>query len=240
VDHEVTVLCVDDQNLARECVVAILERAPGVRVAAEARTVKGAIECFTGARPDVTLISLKPRGLDGLLAIRAIRRVDPGARIVVYATDETEAVYLALEAGATGFVLKDAGAADLVRVITESHTRNGRLRDDVRQALEGRCGLSTLTPREVEVLELFSQGLRTKVIAAALRISDHTVKVHVKHAYKKLGVQGRAAALAAAWRRGLVRRDAAPHLASLKAGRHLPVASFRLPSRLSGAREVSR
>lgn len=216
-----TVLCVDDQNLARECVVAILERAPGVRVCAQARTITGAVECFTSARPDVTLISLKPRGLDGLLAIRAIRRVEPGARIVVYATDETEAVYRALEAGASGFVFKDAGAADLVRVITESHTRNGRLQDDVRRTLDARRGPPTLTPREVEVLELFSQGLRTKVIAAALRISDHTVKVHVKHTYKKLGVQGRAAALAAAWRRGLVRRD-----------RVLPA--------FSGAREASR
>src|ERR1044071_764091 len=93
-------MCVDGRNLVRECTVAVIEREPGLRVVAEARTIKGAVERYTDTAPDVTLVSLQPRGLDGLDAVRAIRRADPHARIVVYAKDETEAVYAALDAGA--------------------------------------------------------------------------------------------------------------------------------------------
>jgi len=201
---QVTVLCVDDHNLVRECMAAIIEQQPGLRVAGQARTVKGAIDCFTEARPDVTLVSMQPRGLNCLQIIRAIRRVDPRARIVVYARDESEAVYLALDAGAAGFVLKDAASADLLRVIKEVHGRNGVLLDDFRDKLEARGGMTTLTTREVELLELLTQGFRTKAISATLGISDHTVKVHIRSVYEKLGVHGRAAALAEALRRGFV------------------------------------
>jgi two-component system, NarL family, response regulator len=200
---QVTVLCVDDHNLVRDCVVAVLEQDPGLRVVAEARTVRGGLEGFTRTRPDVTLVSLQTRGFDGLQAIRAIRRVDPGARIVVYATDETEAVYLALDAGAIAFVLKDTDAAHLRRVIADASGQNG-VQDDLKQTVEARSRPS-LTSREVEILELMTQGLRTTAIGATLRISDHTVKAHMKSLYAKLDVHGRAEALAQAIRRGFVR-----------------------------------
>jgi len=208
---QVTVLCVDDHNLVRECVVAIIEQQPGLRVAAQARTVEGAIERFVESKPDVTLLSLQPRGLNYLQIVRGIRRVNPRARIVVYARDETEAVYLALDAGAAGFVLKDAGSADLIRVIREVHGRSGGHLDDIKSKLEARGDLPALTTREVELLDMLTQGLRTKAIAATLRISDHTVKVHMKSVYEKLGVHGRAAALAEALRWGFVRLASAPH-----------------------------
>jgi len=218
----VTVLCVDDHNLVRECLVAIIEQHPGLRVAGQARTVKGAIDTFTEAKPDVTLVSLQPRGLNCLQIIRAIRRVDPRARIVVYARDESEAVFLALDAGAAGFVLKDAASADLIRVIKEVHGRNGVLLDDFRDKLEARGGMTTLTTREVELLELLTQGFRTKAISAALGISDHTVKVHIRSVYEKLGVHGRAAALAEALRRGFVRLAAARPAAIITRRRESP------------------
>ena len=200
----VTVLCVDHHNLVRECVVAVLEQEPGLRVVAEARTVRGGLEGFVKTRPDVTLVSLQTRGLDGLQAIRAIRRVDPGARIVVYASDETEAVYFALDAGATAFVLKNADAAHLVRVISDASGSNG-VQDDLKHPAEARGSRPTLTSREIEILELMTQGLRTSEIGATLRISDHTVKAHMKSLYAKLDVHGRAEALAQAIRRGFVR-----------------------------------
>jgi two-component system NarL family response regulator len=209
---QVSVLCVDDHNLVRECVVAIIDQQPGLRVTAQARTVKTAIDSFVETKPDVTVISLQPRGLNCLQIIRALRRSDPRARIVVYARDESEAVYLALDAGAAGFVLKDAPSADLGRVIREVHGRNGGLLDDFRGKLEARVGLISLTTREVELLELLTQGLRTKAIAATLGISDHTVKVHIRSVYEKLGVHGRAAALAEALRRGFVRLASEPHV----------------------------
>ena len=202
---QVRVLCVDDHTLVRECVVAVLEREPGLRVAAQARTVKSAVERYADTRPDVTLVSLRPRGLDCLEAIRSIRRLDPRARIVVYAGSETDAVYLALGAGAAGFVVKSADAADLVRVITDVHVQDVALLDGFRSKLDARTVPPPLSSREVEILEMLTHGLRTKAISTALRISDHTVKVHMKRAYEKLGVHGRAAALAEALRLGFVR-----------------------------------
>lgn len=197
-------LCVDDHNLVRECVVAVLEQEPGLRVVAEARTVRGGLEGFIKVRPDVTLVSLQTRGLDGLQAIRTIRRVDPLARIVVYATDETEAVYFALNAGATAFVLKNADAADFLRVISDASGKSG-VQDDLKPTVEARGSRPTLTSREIEILELMTQGLRTNAIGTTLRISDHTVKAHMKSLYSKLDVHGRAEALAQAIRRGFVR-----------------------------------
>jgi two-component system NarL family response regulator len=211
----VRVMCVDGHNLVRECVVAVIEREPGMRVIAEARTVKGAVERYTDTTPDVTLVSLPPCGLDGLEVIRAIRRVDPHARIVVYAKDETEAAYTALDAGAAAFVLESAAPCELVRVMADIHGRHG-VPLDVRRKLEARGGMPTLTSREIEILEMLTQGHRIRAISTSLRISDHTVKVYVKSAYSKLGVHGRAAAVAEALRRGFVRLAAerpAPNVA---------------------------
>ena len=209
---EITVLCVDDHNLVRECVVGVIQRERGLRIAAEARTVEGAVEAFTRVRPDVTLVSLHPRGLDCLQTIRAIRAVDRRARIVVYASEETEAVYLALDAGAAGFVVRDAVPADLIRVIVETQGRSAPPSKGLRRTRKARGGLPALTAREVELLALLTQGLRTKALAAALGISDHTVKVHLKSVYEKLGVHGRAAALAEGLRRGFVRLAARHHV----------------------------
>jgi DNA-binding NarL/FixJ family response regulator len=197
---DVTVLCVDDQNVVRKCIVALLEQEPGFRVVAEARTVESALECFAESKPDVTVISLQNRGC--LQTIRAIRRLDVRARIAVYAKNETEAMYLALEAGTAGFVLKDASAADLIRVITKVHGRSAELREGIKAILDARNVLPTLSAREIEMLECLTQGLRTPAIAATLRRSEHTVKMHMKNIYKKLGVRGRAAAVMAAFQRG--------------------------------------
>jgi DNA-binding NarL/FixJ family response regulator len=209
----VRVLCVDDHNLVRECVVAVIEQEPGLRVAAAAGTIEDAIECFADARPHVTLIGLRARGLDSVAAIRAIRGIDPAARIVVYARADNEAVFFALEAGATGFVLESAAPEDLVRVVTEVHRRHRAPMDDVRSRLESRGGLPVLTVREVEILELMAHGHRTPAISATLGISGHTVKAHLKRVYSKLDVHGRAEALAEALRRGLV-RDRSPRRSS--------------------------
>lgn len=208
---DVTVLCVDDHNLVRECVIAVLEQDPAVRVTADAQTVAGAVACFKDVRPDVVLVSLQSRGLDSFEVIRAIRRAEPRARIVVYAMEETEAAYVALEAGATGFVFKDAAGAELIRAVTDVHTRHDAPLDDIKSRLEARCGQPTLTAREVEIIDFFSQGHRSHAIATTLRISEHTVKAHMKKIYRKLNVQGRAAALAVAARRGFVRVSPEPH-----------------------------
>ena len=120
--------------------------------------------------------------------------------------DDTDAVYLALNAGATAFVLKDAGAADLVRVYQQrctAGTRSSWTASAASSRLEAPCRRSP--PGEVEILELLAQGLpKSSAISATLRISDHTVKqVYMRSVYEKLDVHGRAEALAEALRRGV-------------------------------------
>ena len=204
-------------------------------VVAETPTAESVLECFTEAEPDVTVISLQTRGC--FRAIRAIRRLDTHARIVVYATGEVEAVYLALDAGASGFVLKDASAADLISVITKVHGRSGALRDRIKTKLDARCGRPCLTAREIEVLECFAEGLRPRDIAATLRLSDHTVKMHVKNIYVKLEVQGRAEALAVALRRGYVRLGAGRQLSSDEPDTNAPEIEERVGPR--GPRQLT-
>ena len=202
----ITVLCVDDQNLVRESVVRIIEQRPGLRVVAEARTLKAAIESFAATRPDVALVSLQPRSFSSLDVIRAIQRVDPCARITVYTRDDTEVVDLALEAGATGVVSKAATAAGLIRTIEDVSARNGLTLDTMRrEQVEARDRPPSLTTREVEILESFARGLRAETLAATLQISHHTLRVHIRNIFKKLGAENRAGALAKALRRGLVR-----------------------------------
>jgi two-component system, NarL family, response regulator len=202
---KLSVLCVDDHHLVRDCVAAIVEHRLGARVTGEGHTLRGCIETFGLTRPDVTLLNLQTRHFDSLQVIRAIRRIDPCAPIVVYAMDETDAVYLAMDAGATAFVRKDATAADLVRAVTKVHGRSQEFLDDIRSQMAARGDVPALTSREVEILELLAQGLRIRAISSALRISDHTVKAHMRSVYEKLDVHGRAEALAEALRRGLVR-----------------------------------
>ena len=223
---DVTVLCVDDQNVVRKCVVALIAHERGFHVVAEALTAESALECFAEAKPNVTVISLQTRGC--FRAIRAIRRVETDARIVVYATDGVEAVYLALDAGASGFVLKDASAADLISVITKVHGRSGELRDSIKTKLAARYGRPSLTAREMEVLECFAEGLRARDIAATLRVSDHTVRMHMKNIYVKLEVKGRAEALAAALRRGYVRLGAGRQLSSAEPDTNAPESDERV------------
>jgi two-component system NarL family response regulator len=212
----VSVLCVDDHALVRECVVAFLESERSLRFTAEGCAVTDAVDSYTQDRPDVTLVSMQPRGLDCLRTIRGIRRVDPRARIVVYAREHTESVCLALEAGAAGFLLESDAPADLVRVVLEVYGRNGALPSDAGHRRGVRPEQPTLTAREVELLELLTLGHRTKAIAASLRLSDHTVKAHMKSVYEKLGVHGRAEALAEALRRGFVRLAASHHLSAVE------------------------
>jgi DNA-binding NarL/FixJ family response regulator len=202
----ITVLCIDDHNLVRESVVRIIEQEPGLRVVAEARTVKAAIECFMATRPAVALVSLQSRGFSSRELIRALRCVDPCARIAVYTKDDGEVVELALDAGATGVVPKEATGADLIRIIQDVSGGNGlRLDTAWRQQAEARDRVPSLTAREVEILESFGRGLRAETLAATLQITHHTLRVHIKNIFKKLGVGNRAGALTKALRCGLVR-----------------------------------
>jgi two-component system, NarL family, response regulator len=204
----INVLCVDDHRLMREGITFILGMHPDVRVVAEASNGEEAVAMYERFRPDVTLMDLQLPRLNGLEATRAIRKINPAARIVVltmYQGDED--IYRAIQAGAVGYVLKDSLSGELLRVIRAVHRGENAVPPDIAAKLALRPAQTALTAREVQVLELLRTGMRNRDIADALRITEETARTHIKNIFGKLNVHDRTAALAEAVRRGLVHID---------------------------------
>lgn len=204
--RRIRVLCVDDHRLMREGVARIVGVQPDMEVVAEASNGEHAVAQFLACRPDVTLMDLQLPVTSGPEATRRIRQLESSARIIVltmYRGDED--IHRAFEAGAMGYVLKDAISDDLIHVIREVHAGRRVVAPEIQQALDERARLPTLSGREWQVLELVAEGMRNKEIAAALGISGDTVGMHVKHLYAKLDVHDRTAAVAKAIRRGIIR-----------------------------------
>ena len=204
--RRIRVLCVDDHRLMREGIAKIVGVQGDMEVVAEASNGDQAVAQFLASRPDVTLMDLQLPVTSGAEATRRIRELDHSARIIVltmYHGDED--IHRAFEAGAMGYVLKDAISDDLIHVIREVHAGRRVVTPEIQQALDERARLPTLSLRERQVLELLAEGMRNKEIAAALGISADTVGMHVKNLYAKLDVHDRTAAVAKAIRRGIIR-----------------------------------
>ena len=204
-DSQIRVLCVDDHRIVREGIALIINRQPDMEVVGSAADGEEAVAQFKRHRPDVTLMDLQLPSMSGLDAIKAIREDDPDARIIVltmYQGDED--IHRALSAGATTYLLKDTLSDDLIRFVREVHAGRRPIRPEVKARLDERASQPTLTPREVQVMELVSLGKRNKEIAAVLGISEETVQVHLKNIFAKLKVSERTAAVNVALRRGIV------------------------------------
>jgi len=201
----IRVLCVDDHRIVREGIALIITRQPDMQVVGAAATGEEAVQLFKRHRPDVTLMDLQLTAMSGLEAIQAIRREQADARIIVltmYQGDED--IHRALAAGATTYLLKDTLSDDLIRFVREVHAGRRPIRPDVKARLDERAAQPTLTPREIQVMELVSEGRRNKEIASLLGISEETVQVHLKNIFAKLKVSERTAAVNVALRRGIV------------------------------------
>jgi len=202
---KISILCVDDHAVVREGLVLKLEQQPDMTVVATASTGEQAIGRYKEHRPDVTLMDLQLPGISGLEAIRSIRSSDPAARIIVLTMyDGEEDIHRALQAGAATYVLKEALADDLVKVIRAVYSGHRPIMAEVATRLASREIHPSLTAREVEVLELVAEGRRNKEIADRLGIAEDTVQVHVRHILSKLDVQDRTAAVTVALRRGII------------------------------------
>ena len=204
----ITVLCVDDHRIVREGLRMVINGEPDMTVIDAAATGGEAVALYRRHSPDITLMDLQLPDMGGVDAIRAIRHLDAGARIIVltmYRGDED--IHRAIDAGASTYLLKDTLADDLPRIVRDVHAGRRTLPPDVQAKLQERAASPTLTMREIEVMELVAAGRRDKEIAIALSISNFTVRVHMKNIFAKLDVSDRTEAMGVAIRRGIIHVD---------------------------------
>ncbi|MEU0255339.1 response regulator transcription factor [Streptomyces sp. NPDC006184] len=210
-DPTISLLIVDDHPVVRDGLRGMFDSAPGFAVLGEAANGVEAVVRAAALDPDVILMDLRMPGGSGVDAIRELARRGSRARVLVLTTYDTDSDTLpAIEAGATGYLLKDAPREELftaVRAAAEGRTVlspavASRLVHAVRS--QRRPGAEPLSAREREVLALVARGTSNREIARELFISEATVKTHLTHLYAKLGVNDRAAAVAVGYDRGLL------------------------------------
>ena len=211
-------LIADDQAMVRESFVAILAAQPGISVAGQAADGSQAVREAARLGPDVVLMDVRMPVMDGLAAAREILADSkPGPRVLMLTTfDLDDYVYEALRAGASGFLLKDAGTAELIRAVRVVAAGDALLAPSVtRRLIAGFARqrrdrqpppgvLDRLTPRETEVLRLIAGGLSNGEISQALVIAEQTTKAHVGRILAKLNLRDRAQAVVLAYETGLV------------------------------------
>ena len=204
-DQKIRVMCVEDHRIVREGIALIIDHEDDMEVVGSASNGDEAVSVYKDCRPDVVLMDLRLGKTSGVDAIKAIRQDNPQARIVVLTMYEgDEDIFRAHQAGATTYLLKDTLSSDLVRVVREVNAGGRPVLPEVQARLAERASMPTLTSREVEVLQLISQGLRNKEVGAMLGITEGTVQIHVKNIFAKLSVNDRTAAVQVAVRRGLI------------------------------------
>ncbi len=232
-ERAVRVLIADDQKLVREGLVSLMGLLPGISVVGAAVDGDDAVRQSGQLRPDVVLMDLNMPRCNGVEATKRLRRLHPDIAVVVLTTYSDDAwVFSALEAGARGFLTKDAGADEIHRAITAVAAGHAQLDPSVQRRLLDALGSGDrfavaaadghgtepapaslpqelaqipdeLTPREAEVLAHIAAGLSNAEIAAALFVSEATVKTHINHIFTKTGLRDRAQLVGYAFRNGL-------------------------------------
>lgn len=216
----IRVLLVDDEGLVRSGFKLLLETEDGITVVGEATNGLEAVDQARATRPDVVLMDIRMPTLDGIQATSRIATT-PGlekVRVLILTTYDTDAyVFEALQSGASGFLLKDAGPAELLHAIRVVAAGDALLAPRITRRLiaqfaaqrtaaeDGENRLAVLTEREREVVALVGQGLNNDEIGAALFLSPATARTHVSHAMGKLGARDRAQLVVIAYQTGLVR-----------------------------------
>jgi DNA-binding NarL/FixJ family response regulator len=207
----IRIVIADDHPIFRAGVQGLLSGQEDFQVVGEAANGKEAVSVVRHASPDVLLVDLQMPELDGVGAIRQIRENSPATRILVLTTYDTDGDILrAVEAGATGYLLKDTPREELFKAIRATARGDSVLSPAVASKLVGRArgaGDRSLSAREIEVLTLVARGISNKIIGKDLRISEATVKTHLLHIFAKLGVDDRTAAVTAAMELGILRLE---------------------------------
>jgi len=202
----IRVLVADDHVTVREGLVTMIGRQVDMRVVAEAAHGREAVELWLRHRPDVTLLDVRMPVLDGIAAIDEIRATDPGARILVLTTFDTDSeVSRVIKAGAKGYLLKDAPRDELLDSIRRVRAGETCIPAALVAKLAAGVSSQELSKRELEVLDLLASGKTNREIGASLYISETTVKSHLRAIFAKLQVLSRMEAIIVASRRGLIR-----------------------------------
>ncbi|GAB2610304.1 response regulator [Pseudactinotalea suaedae] len=202
----ISVLIVDDHPVVRDGLRSMLSADGRFEVVGEAGDGKRAVAEAARLRPDVVLMDLRMPEGDGVTAIRELSRQQVPVRVLVLTTYDTDHdVLLAIDAGATGYLLKDTPREELFRAVEAASRGESVLSPSVTSRLMGQMRqppAETPSPRELDVLRLIAGGATNREVAKRLYISETTVKTHLLHVYARLGVHDRAAAVAAAFSRG--------------------------------------
>jgi len=201
----------DDHPVVRDGLRGMTASQPDLEVVGEAASGAETLALVPRVRPDVVLLDLRMPTLDGVATIRALRERHPEVRVLVLTTFDTDSdVVSAIQAGATGYLLKDVPRAELFRAVRAAVRGETVLSPTVAGRLAGRLrspARPALTQRELQVLTLVARGASNRAIAASLHVSEATVKTHLLHASGKLGVSRRTAAVTAALEQNLIRLD---------------------------------
>lgn len=204
----IRIVIVDDHPVVRDGLRGMLAGEPDLEVVADAANGREAIDRVRTFEPDVVLMDLRMPELDGVQAIRALQQRGTTARVLVLTTYDTDRdVVAAIDAGATGYLLKDTPREQLFKAIRAAARGEQRVAPSVADHLASRKGgrrTELLSPRELEILRHIATGATNQQIARRLFISEATVKTHLQHTYEKLAVSDRAAAVATAYDRGLL------------------------------------
>lgn len=209
----IRILVADDHPVVRDGLVAILSTQPDFEVIGQAGTGQEVIERVDALEPDVVLLDLEMPELDGVETLHRLRQANATAQVIVFtAFDTDERILGAVQAGARGYLLKGAPREELFNAVRVVHQGNSLLQPVVASKLlrqvsdqsRNTTEIETLTPRELEVLQLVAQGLQNKEIATELVISQRTVKFHVSSIMGKLGAGNRTEAVTLAAQQGLI------------------------------------
>jgi len=202
--EKIRILCVDDHPIVLDGLNGVLSLQEDFEVVGLATDGDEAIALFQKQHPDVVLMDLRLRNETGLGVMQRMRDLSPGVRIVVLTSLEGDAdVERALANGALGYIVKGCSRDELARAVRAVNAGKRYLQHEVASKLAEHVASESLTPRELEVLNLMVHGMRNKEIGVRLHIAEDTVKMHVRNLLAKLGADDRTEAVTVALRRGL-------------------------------------